>query len=44
MLAEYTGQDASAGLVLFVLEYVALPWPHGSEFIARFGADKRQGA
>jgi hypothetical protein len=42
VLAEYTGQDASAGLVLFVLEYVALAWRHGSDFIAGLGADKCQ--
>jgi hypothetical protein len=34
-------QGASAVLVLFVLEYVALPWLHGSDFIAGFGADRR---
>jgi hypothetical protein len=38
-----TGQAAPAGLVLFILEYVALPWRHGPDFIVGLGADKCQG-
>jgi len=30
-------------LVLFIPEYVALSWRHGSGFIAGFGTDKCQG-